>query len=226
MPARTRDNHHQLYRCSAPFNTPLTGAAMRKDIPILKHSTSLHPFLPLTLASIKGGGGQPFWGSTLTHHTHTSASYSSQGLGLRHPLPTRLYPLLQTSLAYKHHHLRLDVGFSSPEARTSTDHRVSCANHLSPTHDRYKFTCRRYRPQHPVDGDHPLYRRPHGGRERSGCCSSPLFLDLRADLKELRKMDDALLSPEETWEGGGGSCRGNSGWVEHIEERRENGTGS
>jgi hypothetical protein len=63
-----------------------------------------------------------------------------QGTGTRHPLPTNLKPQLQALLPREHGSTILDIGYYSSEARTSINHIVSCANHPSPTHDRYKFT--------------------------------------------------------------------------------------
>jgi hypothetical protein len=49
--------------------------------------------------------------------------------------------LLQTLLAREHSSSTLDVGYYSSEARTSINLVVSCANHPSPTQDRYKYYC-------------------------------------------------------------------------------------
>jgi hypothetical protein len=62
------------------------------------------------------------------------------GTWARHHLPASLYPLLQALLAREHENSTLDVGYYSSKARTSLNPIVSCANHPSPTHDRYNFT--------------------------------------------------------------------------------------
>jgi hypothetical protein len=83
------------------------------------------PVFAPPLVSIKGRGGQPSQGLADEPNTRS---------GLGHDTLSR--PLLQTTLEREHDSSTLDAGYYSSKARTSINLVVSCANDLSPTHDR------------------------------------------------------------------------------------------
>jgi hypothetical protein len=88
--------------------------------------------LPFPPTSIKGREGQPSQG-LIKPNTYT------KGLGLDTLSRLVCNPYYKQTLAREHDSFTLDVGYYSSEARTSINPVVSCANHPSPAHDRYKF---------------------------------------------------------------------------------------